>query len=64
MCPLKPGDGLFEEPIDLELDEDRRFALQIAFHEPGVIDCEPTLPTLQNFANLVDGIITAFEPLL
>ncbi|MDQ6683014.1 MAG: hypothetical protein M3Y88_07080 [Chloroflexota bacterium] len=64
MCPLKVGDELFLEPLDVEVKHERKFRFDISFHQPGVIECEPALETLQNFANLVDGIVTAFEPLL
>jgi len=63
-CPLQVGDVLLREPLDPKVQEDRKFLLDVSFHEPGVIECEPVLPTLKNLANLVDGIVTAFEPLL
>lgn len=64
LCPLEVGDALYVEPWELEMKQDRQFRFDISFHEPGVIECEPVLVTLQNLANVVDGIITAFEPLL
>jgi hypothetical protein len=64
MCPLEVGDVLFEEPLDMEVHEDRNFLLEISFHEPGVIECEPVLKTLKNLSDLIDGIVTAFGPLL
>lgn len=64
MCPLKVGDELFAEPLDMEVQHERKFAFDVSFHQAGVIECEPALPTLHQFADLVGGIVTAFGPLL
>lgn len=64
MCPLKEGDALFAEPIEPKMQETRQFLLQMSLDEPGIVDCEPALETLQKFADAVSGILTAFEPLL
>jgi hypothetical protein len=64
MCPLKVGDMLYIEPIDTEVNEERKFLLEVAFNEPGVIECETVLKTLKDFSNLVRGVVAAFEPLL
>jgi hypothetical protein len=64
LCPLKVGDVLFREPLEPKMQEQRKFLLDISFHEPGVVECEPVLKTLQDFADAVGGILTAFEPLL
>lgn len=64
MCPLKVGDVLFLEPLEPKMQEERKFLFDIAFDEPGVIECEPVLEALQKFSDAVSGILTAFEPLL
>jgi hypothetical protein len=57
LLALKVGDELYIEPLDHEVAEDRRFAFDVSFNEPSVIECEPALKTLQDMTNLVDGII-------
>ena len=47
-----------------EVHEERKFLLEVSFHEPGVIECEPVLKSLKDFSNLVRNIVTVFEPLL
>lgn len=64
ICPLKVGDKLFAEPLDTKFEETRKFGIAVSFHEPGVIECEPVVKALTDFANAVDGIVEAFEPLL
>jgi hypothetical protein len=56
---LKTGDELYIEPIDHEVAKDRRFAFDVSFDQPGVIECEPAIKTLHEMANCVDGIIGA-----
>jgi hypothetical protein len=64
LCPLKVGDPFFVEAIYPEMSNNRQFLLDIAFYEPGVIECESALPVLVNLANLVQRTIKAFAPLL
>lgn len=60
---LEPGYEIYIEPLDEEMDENRQFAFDVAFDKPGVIESEPALKTLQDMTNLIDGLVTAFEPL-
>ena len=62
--PLKLGDPLMSESMDLEVDENLEFRFDISFNEPGIIEPEPVLETLQNMANLIGALIDVFEPLL
>jgi hypothetical protein len=64
MCPLKAGDEIFADLPDAEPDENVQFAFGVAFSEPKISECEPMLETLQQMADLVDGLLTAFVPLL
>lgn len=64
LFPLKAGDKLFAGAADAELDVKMQFAFEIAFGEPQIIQGEPLIKTVHEFANLVDSIIPVFEPLL
>jgi hypothetical protein len=61
--PLKAGDELYIESLDEEMEQDRKFAFEVAFDRPGVVESEPALKTLQDLTNLLDGLVTSFEPL-
>jgi hypothetical protein len=62
--PVKVGYELYIEPIEHEVHKDRQFTFDVAFYQPGVIELEPAMKTLQDFANLVDALVTRFEPFL
>jgi hypothetical protein len=64
LLALKVGDVLLATPLDIEVNQEMRFAYDIAFNAPGVIDPEPALKTLQDMANLVDDIVTTLGKLL
>ena len=62
--PLKVGNELYGEPLDREVAENRRFTFDISFNQPGVIECEPALKTLQDMTNLVDAIVAGLGKFL
>ena len=64
LLPLKKGDELFREPLDMEVDEQLPFALSVSLNQPGVIDAEPALKSLVELTNATDALLTSFEPLL
>ena len=57
LLALKVGDELYIEPLDLEAAENRRFTFEVSFNQPAIIECEPAIKTLQDMANLVEGIV-------
>ena len=67
--PLKDRTEIFRvakaarEEGDQDYD-DLKFTFEIALNEPGVIEGEPVLPALHELADLVKGIVAAFDPLL
>jgi hypothetical protein len=63
LCPLKIGDVLFTGAPDEELGTET-FYLDIALVEPGVLECEPIVKTLQGMADAVDKVLTDFAPLV
>jgi hypothetical protein len=60
---LKVGDVPFAaaeaEPIDY-----MQFRFKVASGEPNIADGEPLLETLDELTELVDGIVSRFEPYL
>lgn len=63
-CPLKASDILYVDPFHREADDNVRFAFEVAFYEPPIIECEPLLATLRNMADHISRLIMKFEPLL
>ena len=59
--PLKLGDELMIEPLDLEVGKHCRLAFDVSINAPGVIECEPALKTLKDLTNLVGSIVDEFE---
>jgi hypothetical protein len=64
ICVREVGQIFMIEPGWMEVNENRRFPFEVAFDEPGVIECEPVLPFLRQVADLVGGVVDRFEPLL
>lgn len=64
MFPLKVGDELFVDAPDAKVNEKLQFLFDIAFGEPQIIEGDPLLETLREFADVVDNLIRAFTPLL
>lgn len=62
--PAKAGDEVLIAPPDTEMDDNIKFGLDIALHEPGVVEGEPVLKTLQDLADLVRVTIESFRPCL
>jgi hypothetical protein len=62
--PLQQGYECFREPIDRKPDEHLKLSFDIAIGEPGVMEGEPVIETLQQMANLVDKLISHFKPYL
>lgn len=60
--PLKDGDiiAIRESDMDDEMD----FALDIAFAEPEVIKGKPIIETIKRLSDVIDNLLTDFEPLL
>jgi hypothetical protein len=63
-CPLKEGDKLFIDAPDAQCKQDVHFRFDVALNEPGIVESEPLIETLQHLADLVGGTLTAFKPCL
>ena len=63
LLPLKAGQKLIGFGRDAEPDQ-IRFTFHIAISEPGIIESKSLIEALHQLANLVDGIVTAFAPLV
>jgi hypothetical protein len=64
LFPLKQGHELFRDAPDSEFNKDVKFGFEIAFGEPQVAEGEPLLETLQGMSDLVNNLISDFDPLL
>lgn len=64
LFPLKPGDELFIDAPDAEVNDKMQFVFEVAFGEPQIVEGEPLMETLYQLTKLVEGIIPNFEPLL
>jgi hypothetical protein len=60
--PLKDGDEVFGAPADYQGDPE--ITVEIALNEPGVVEGEAVVPALHELADLIKGIVAAFDPLL
>jgi hypothetical protein len=60
------GDVLFTAPPDTseEMKKKLLFTCDIAFDEPGIIEGESVVKTVDEMIKLVEGIISSFEPFL
>jgi hypothetical protein len=61
--PLQRGDILFTS-LDPEVDQKLKFAFDIAFWEPRVVEGKPILECLKGFLDVVDNVLSDFAPLL
>jgi hypothetical protein len=62
MFPLKNGHVFFTQPIDVT--EEPKFAFDVAFNEPGVIEGEPVLPAVNELMQLVPSIVKSLSAFL
>jgi hypothetical protein len=62
--PLKAGDELVRGRTDTEINYQYRIHFQVAFNEPGVIQRQPVLETIEGMAKVVDNIISDFASML
>jgi hypothetical protein len=58
--PLKAGDELARRPIP-EADQEMYFPFVIAFGEPRVLEGKPVIPSLQEMADFIRGMIRSFD---
>jgi hypothetical protein len=64
LSPLKVGDELYREPINNKVDYNRKFAFNVSFYQPGIIEGEPAIKTLHDMANLVGDIVATLGKFL
>src|SRR6266849_7739244 len=58
--PMKAGDKLFAAP-ESEVDENMKFAVEVAFAQPGIVKGKFVLETLHEMMNLIRHIIFEFD---
>lgn len=62
LFPLKVGDELYIGGVDHPINAEMEFGFDIALGEPGIVDGEPLLETLQHMTDVVDGLVAGFRP--
>lgn len=58
---LKAGDEIFNEPVDAKPNKEVYFTFPVALNEPQILPVQPVVEVLQKMANLVGGLIPAFD---
>ena len=64
MFPLKAGDELFIDGPDAVVNDQLQFRFDVAIGEPGIIVGESVLEAVKPMVDLVDQIVSSFEPML
>jgi hypothetical protein len=62
--PLKAGDKFSINIAELDMDEEEKFFLEIAFNEPGISEGEIILTVLKESLRRVQQLVSDFAPLL
>jgi hypothetical protein len=60
MCPLRAGDVLFTDTPGAQVVERDLFRFNVAFNEPGIVEGEPLLETLQHLTSAVEEVVGHF----
>jgi hypothetical protein len=45
-CPAKKGQTILIDEINPKVDQQIQPSFEVVLHEPGVVECEPLLPTI------------------
>ncbi len=61
LFPLKVGDELFIDSPEAKEIEQMEFRFEIALGEPGIINGEPLIETLEHMTSHVENLITTFR---
>jgi hypothetical protein len=56
MFPLKAGD-LLAGALEEEVNDMSPFRFEVAIHEPGIVEGKSPLETVEQFRNLVSGLL-------
>jgi hypothetical protein len=64
MCGLKAGDILYTGAPGAKAHDKMQFRLTVSLNEPGIVECQPLLESLKQFADLVGNTIATFKPCL
>lgn len=62
--PIKAGDDLYTSLPDAEEQKDMQFRFEIAISEPGIVEGEPLIATLNNLGDTVKHILTELSRFL
>lgn len=61
MCPLKVGDELFIDEVDAPPIPNMEFVFEIGISEPGIVEGDSLIETIERFAEKVSGVILDFR---
>lgn len=61
---IATGALLFGVPLGNETYDDVKFAIEVALHEPEIVESEPLIPALDQLVSFVEHVLGLFEPLL
>ena len=64
LFPLKVDDELYIGGMDLPFNPEMKFSFDVALGEPGIVEGESLLETLQRMAEVVDGLVVGFRSYL
>jgi hypothetical protein len=64
LFPLKEGDELLIDAVDAEVNDKMHFQFEVAFGESGILEGESLIETLKSMADVVENLLTDFEPFL
>lgn len=65
LCPLKDGDLVFSAPAeDFERYEGTKVLIDVAIHEPGIVESEPLGPFVTDLSSTIEKTVELFASLL
>jgi hypothetical protein len=64
LFPLKAGDELFSDAPDSEVNSKITFKLEVAFHEPDIVDGERPVEMLRKMVDQIGALVASFASLL
>jgi hypothetical protein len=62
--PMEEGDVLFIDAADAEPDEKLQFEVSVSLYEPQIIEPQPIVTAVHQFATLVEGVVEALSGFL
>jgi hypothetical protein len=64
VCPAKKGQTIFIDEINPKADKQIQPFFEVVLHEPGVVECEPLMPTIHYMVDLAEYVVGSFRDYL